>query len=90
MTSKFVFAINRKHIFNPAALGAFAISLTGLGASTWWIGNKFLLPFVVVIGLLFVRKVRKFGMFASFIVVAVIGLVVKAFTNGFDLGDTII
>lgn len=90
MTSKFVFAINRKHIFNPAALGAFAISLTGLGASTWWIGNKFLLPFVVVIGLLFVRKVRKFGMFASFAVVAFIGLIVKAYTNGFDLGDTIL
>lgn len=90
MSSKFVFAINRKHIFNPAAIGAFVISLTGLGAATWWIGNKFLLPFVVIIGLLFVRKVRKFGMFASFAVVAFIGLIVKAFTNGFDLGDTIL
>ncbi len=90
MSSKFVFAINRKHIFNPAAIGAFVISLTGLGAATWWIGNKFLLPFVVIIGLLFVRKVRKFGMFAGFAVIAFIGLIVKAFTNGFDLGDTII
>ncbi len=48
--SKYLLAINRKHIFNPAALAVvvtyFAI---GQGAS-WWVGNIYILPAVLVGG----------------------------------------
>jgi ferredoxin-NADP reductase/Na+-translocating ferredoxin:NAD+ oxidoreductase RnfD subunit len=67
MGSKFIFAIGRKHIFNPAAL---AVALTALlvnQPAVWWVGgNLALLPFVLVGGLLLVRKLQRFDMVLSF------------------------
>ncbi len=71
MASKYIFAIGKKHLFNPAA---FAVALTALvlnEPATWWVGgNLALLPFVVVGGLLVVRKIQRFDLVASFTVVA--------------------
>ncbi len=71
MASKFLFAPEKKHIFNPAA---FAVALTALlinQSATWWIGgNMALLPFVLVGGLLVVRKIQRFDLVMSFAVVA--------------------
>lgn len=65
-TSKYVLAINKKHIFNPAALSIFVAALIGQGAS-WWIGNAYMLIPVLAGGLLIVRKVRRFSMVAVFL-----------------------
>lgn len=58
--SKYIFALNKKHLFNPAA---FAVALTALTinqSATWWIGgNPPMMAFVVVGGLLIVRKIRR-------------------------------
>ena len=71
--TKYIFAIGKKHLFNPAA---FAVALTAftLGeAATWWVGgNLILLPFVLIGGLLVVRKVRRFDLVLSFFVVALV------------------
>lgn len=67
MASKYLFAIGKKHIFNPAALGV-ALSALILGQSaSWWVGtNAGLLPFVVIGGLLIVRKTRQWELVLSF------------------------
>lgn len=65
--SKYIYAINRKHIFNPAALAVFTSSLFGFGAS-WWIGNVYMLIPVLAGGLLVVRKLRRFSMIFAFLI----------------------
>jgi ferredoxin-NADP reductase len=80
MASKYMFAIGKKHIFNPAA---FAVALTALvinEPATWWVGgNVALMPFVVVGGLLVVRKIQRFDLVSSF---ALVALATTAVTSG--------
>lgn len=87
MASKYVLGARGKHIFNPAALGVFIASLSGFGAAVWWVGSKYLVVFVAIMGLLFVRKVRKFSMFTSFTVVAMLSFTVRSFMSGYELDD---
>ncbi len=79
MASKYIFTIGRKHIFNPAAFGV-ALSALILGQSaTWWIdGNLVLLPFVLLGGLLIVRKIRRFDLVLSFFVVVLLTIVLTS------------
>jgi glycine betaine catabolism B len=66
--SKFVLAIGRRHIFNPVAIGVAASALLLDQPATWWVGgNLTLLPFVLVGGLLIVRKVQRFDMVGTYI-----------------------
>jgi ferredoxin-NADP reductase len=68
ISSKYVLAIARKHLFNPAAV---AVVLTGflLGQpATWWVaGNLPLLPIVLLGGLLLIRKLQRLDLVATFI-----------------------
>lgn len=70
--SKYVLAIYRKHIFNPAAL-AVAITAIFLNQSaSWWVGTAWMLPFVVIGGVLMVRKLRRFDLVISFLITALL------------------
>lgn len=81
--SKYIFAIGKKHIFNPAA---FAVALTGLvlaQSATWWVGgNLALLPLVLVGGLLLVRKLQRFDMVLSFAAAALATVALTAGSGG--------
>ena len=68
IASKFVLAIGRKHIFNPVAIGVAASALILDQPATWWVGgNLALLPFVLIGGLLVVRKLQRFDMVGSYL-----------------------
>ncbi|THG28561.1 FAD-dependent oxidoreductase [Naasia lichenicola] len=56
--SKYVLAWRGRHLFNPAAIGAFIVSLTGLGAAGWWVATLPLLPFVVLGGAAILWRTR--------------------------------
>lgn len=71
MASKYIIAIKRKHIFNPVAIAAVLVVPLGYGAS-WWVATPVLLPAVLIVGLLIVRKIRKFSMFFAFLAVVVV------------------
>lgn len=79
MASKYILAIGKKHIFNPAALGV-ALSALVIGQSaTWWVGGNLpLLPFVLVGGLLIVRKIRRFDLVSAFSIVALVTVALTA------------
>lgn len=83
MASKYILAINKKHIFNPAAI---AVVVTGLAlgqAASWWIGNIYLMPFVLLTGILITRKIRRTDLVASFFAFSIIFLIINNFlTNG--------
>ena len=81
MASKYIFAIGKKHIFNPAAFGVALSALLINQSATWWVaGNLALLPFVLVGGLLIVRKIRRTDLVLAFSAVAL--LTVAATANG--------
>ncbi|MDO8566791.1 MAG: hypothetical protein Q7R58_01410 [bacterium] len=70
--SKYVFAIQKKHVFNPAALAAVISALLFGVPATWWAaGNLALLPFVLVGGLVIVYKLRRFDLVLAFSVSAI-------------------
>ncbi len=72
MASKYIVTIGKKHIFNPVALGV-AVTDIALGRSAyWWVGTLPLLPFVLIGGLLIVRKIDAWGLTLSFIIVAIV------------------
>ncbi|MGC9599022.1 MAG: RnfABCDGE type electron transport complex subunit D [Minisyncoccia bacterium] len=79
MACKYMLAIKKKHLFNPAA---FAVALTALTinqSANWWIGGNLpTLAFVLIGGFLIVRKIRRFDLVFSFLLV---GLATTVLTN---------
>ncbi len=90
MLSKYILALNKKHIFNPAAFGLVVIGLAGFPQINWWVGNSHLFPFVLVFGLLVVRKLRKFSMFSTYFIFSLMSISFFAVQNQRDLFTTLI
>jgi ferredoxin-NADP reductase/Na+-translocating ferredoxin:NAD+ oxidoreductase RnfD subunit len=68
IASKFLLTIRRRHIFNPVAIGVAVAALALDQPATWWVaGNLKLLPFVLVGGLLIVRKMQRFEMISAYV-----------------------
>jgi len=70
MASKYLLAIRRKHIFNPAALAVALAAFTLNQAASWWVGTFAMLPFVLFGSLLVARKIRRFDLILSFLAAA--------------------
>lgn len=71
MGSKYMFALGRKHLFNPAAM---AVVLTGIflnRPADWWVGTLAMAPVVTTVGLLIVRKTRREDMVWAFMAASV-------------------
>jgi ferredoxin-NADP reductase len=68
--SKYALAWRGRHIFNPAATGAFVTGLTGLNVATWWAATPAMLWLLVPGILLVLYRTRKFLMAAVFLVTA--------------------
>ena len=82
MASKYILAIRHKHIFNPAAI---AVVLTAFGPrqnASWWIGTGVMLPFVIVGGILIVRKTRREAMVSTFILATTITTLALSISGG--------
>lgn len=73
MSSKYLLAINKKHIFNPAAIAVVIASLVLGESASWWIATVSMLPVVLLGGLLVVRKLRQEEMMVSFCATALVG-----------------
>jgi len=69
MASKYIFAIRKKHIFNPAAAGVFLSAVLLNAGASWWIGNIPSLLFIILGGLLVLAKIKRFGLALSFLAV---------------------
>lgn len=77
--SKFLLALNRKHAFNPVAVGVVFSAYALNSPATWWIGGSvYALPAVLVGGLLILRKLQRFGMFAAYAVAQLLVLAATA------------
>ncbi len=75
IASKFLFTINKKHIFNPVAIGLVITALVLNMSATWWIGTATMLPFVLLVGFLVVRKTQQTWLVVSYLVTAILMIV---------------
>lgn len=84
MASKYIVAIRKAHLFNPAAFGV-AICALALGQSaSWWVGTGAMAPFVIIGGLLVVRKIQRFDMVLTFFIAALASIAGIAMIKGND------
>lgn len=76
VASKYVVVWRGRHLFNPAAFGATALTIIGLwvpalGSSWWWIGTPVLAMPVAALGFLVAWRTEKLGVVVTFLLVAV-------------------
>ncbi len=90
MASKYLITIEKRHIFNPAAVSVAAIALVSpTHIATWWIGSVYMLPIVVIGGLLLARKIGREKMVYTFIGVYILLTVLSIIINGSNISQAI-
>ena len=87
--SKYLLAVRGRHIFNPAAAGAFTLTLCGVYYSGWWIGNPILLPFTVLFSFLILRRTQRLAMGAVFVGVSGGIMIIRSLMAGIDIGTSL-
>ncbi len=76
MASKYILAIGKNHVFNPAAIAVVLTSFAAHQSASWWIGSSQMLPYVVIGGLLIARKIQRGGMVLVFLGSAALSTIV--------------
>jgi len=89
--SKYVLAWQGRHIFNPAAVGAAALTIVSvwvpaLGASSWWVGTPWLAAPVLLLGAVVLLRTEKIRVIAVFVVVAVAVALVRTVMQYREVG----
>jgi ferredoxin-NADP reductase/Na+-translocating ferredoxin:NAD+ oxidoreductase RnfD subunit len=59
MASKYIIARHHVHLFNPAALAVVATGTFAGQSASWWVATSAMTPFIIVGGMLVVRKLRR-------------------------------
>ncbi len=90
--SKFVFAIRKQHIANPAAFGVVLVALAytlfpipGYFESTWWVGRVELFIPLLLVGSAVVIKIRKWTPVLAFLSVAFVVFLFEEWRFGADV-----
>ncbi|MBI2031361.1 MAG: RnfABCDGE type electron transport complex subunit D [Candidatus Levybacteria bacterium] len=81
MLSKYILAIGKKHIFNPAAISVVIAGILTNQYASWWIGISAMSPFLFIGGFLIVRKINRELMVLSFFVSLFLALAIFSFIN---------
>ena len=86
LASKYILAIRGKHVFNPAALGAVVVVFFFEQGATWWVGGNLpMLPFVLIGGVLVLRKLRHTDLALAFLGVAMLSILAPVVISGGEL-----
>lgn len=85
IASKYILAVDKKHIFNPAAIAIVLIGLFGFGNGIWWVGSAVILPCTIIIGFLIVRKIRRFYLLWSFLFFAILSSIIFNLQHGLTI-----
>ncbi|WP_243855091.1 oxidoreductase [Diaminobutyricimonas sp. TR449] len=89
--SKYALAVGGRHVFNPAAIAAFVVTIfTGLNASVWWVATAWLLPFAAIGAFLVLWRTRKLLLGVAFIIVAAMITVTRLVDFGTDPGTALV
>lgn len=83
--SKFILAVDKKHLFNPVAVAVFLTSVVLGQSANWWVGNSVLFLPVLIGGLLITRKIRRTFLVVTFFMMALGGILLTGFIKQTDL-----
>lgn len=83
--SKYLLTFNKRHIFNPAAIAVVLTSLTAGDSASWWVGSTAMLPFVLLGGILVIRKVRTTRLVLTFLVTTLAATAFYSWLEGDDV-----
>jgi len=72
MASKYILTWRGSHFLNPAATGAFVMSVTGLLPAMWWAASPTMIIPTSLLALAVLRKQRKFQLFFVFAASAIL------------------
>ncbi|HXB13814.1 MAG TPA: oxidoreductase, partial [Bacteroidia bacterium] len=84
MASKYILAIGKKHLFNPVAIAVTITAFAGVGSASWWVGTLCMVPFTVL-GLVIVRKIRRYDLVFYFFIAAFVTIALCTIYQGHDL-----
>jgi len=87
--SKFVIAFRGRHIFNPAALGAYVFIFAPLGFPTWWVGTPLLQPVIAVAAFLILYRTQRLDLGLVFVVFAASIRIAFTLNDGGSLTDAL-
>lgn len=82
IASKYILAIKKKHILNPAAFSVALLAFTINQSASWWIGTAYMAPFVLIGGLLVTKKIRRFDLVLSFFTIASAAIISSSVLRG--------
>ena len=81
MAGKYLLFWKKKHIFNPAAAAVTVTAFTIGGFASWWVGNLYMQPFLLL-GILIVRKIRRFEQVLAFFIVTIATMFLGSILQG--------
>lgn len=87
MASKYFITLNKQHIFNPAA---FAIVLTAIlfhNGASWWIGSLPMSPFIILGGIVILRKIHRFNLTGGFLLTYLLFLIITNYQELLSLSQ---
>lgn len=88
--SKFIITYKGRHIFNPAALGAFLGGLAQLQFASWWIGSPTFIAIVAVTALAVLYKTRQLTLGVLFVALSTLIISVATVLRGEPLDVMVI
>lgn len=81
MLSKYFLVYGKRHIFNPAAVGAFTAGILFDYFPAWWVGTAILVPLVFIAGQLILKKMKRYLMVSVFMSIYLGYLIINFFFN---------
>lgn len=87
--SKYILAIKKRHIFNPAAFAVVATAVFMKQGASWWVGSNYLVLAVALGGLLMAYKIKRFHLIMSFLISFAIFSTALSAIKGFSGGDSL-
>lgn len=82
MASKFIVAPRSRHVFNPAAFGAFVGALLLQQFPSWWIGSPTFVAVVAIVSFAVLYKTRQLLMGSLFVVASTVIITVAGLLHG--------
>jgi ferredoxin-NADP reductase len=86
MASKYILAIKKKHLFNPVAIAVVVTELIFGFSASWWVATFWMMPVVIITGLLITRKTQRFDLVLSFFLSSLLVIFFRFSTSNSSVG----
>lgn len=85
MASKYILTLRKKHIFNPAAIAVVITAYSINQSASWWVGTAWMVPIIVLGGVLVIRKIQRGALMYSFFLMSLLSVIGFAILRNTDI-----